>query len=233
MSKLESKTYEKLRDNKLIVFRLKDVSLLLHLDKTSTYNLIKAMKKKAIIKKISGSSYAFSDADDLVIACNAHFPSYISFWTALSYYHWSDQLPKKIYLCTTKYSKEINRSYYATIRKNRFFGYTQIGEIVIAEKEKAIIDSLFLPRYAGGIAEIQKCVNISLPQLDMEKLIRYTLQMENKALLRRIGFLIEKHLSESLLRKMKQQIGKGYELLDPTLPKKNNYNKEWLLDVNL
>ena len=78
MSKLESKTYEKLRDNKLIVFRLKDVSLLLHLDKTSTYNLIKAMKKKAIIKKISGSSYAFSDADDLVIACNAHFPSYIS-----------------------------------------------------------------------------------------------------------------------------------------------------------
>jgi predicted transcriptional regulator of viral defense system len=28
-------------------------------------------------------------------------------------------------------------------------------------------------------------------------------------------------------------IGKGYELLDPSLKKRNNLNKKWLLDVNI
>jgi len=41
------------------------------------------------------------------------------------------------------------------ISKKRFFGYVSIGNITIAEKEKAIIDSLLFPKYAGGIKEVR------------------------------------------------------------------------------
>lgn len=233
LSKLETQAYEILRNNNLTVFQLKDLSLLLNISRTKSYNLIKALKKKDTIKKVSGSKYSFTDINEYIIACNAHFPSYISFWTAFSYYHWSDQLPKTIYLCTTKYTKNVSNLHYVTIAKKKFFGYTQIGEIIIAEKEKAIVDSLLLPKYAGGIEEIRRCIKASLSQLDINKLIQYALQMQSIAVIRRLGLLMERNLSKSQLKQIKQHIGVGYELLDPSLSKKNNFNKQWLLDVNL
>lgn len=233
LSKNEEKAYETLRGHNLFVFQIKDLCLLLNLARVDAYNLIKALKYKRVIKK-QGAFYSFFDTDDFVIAVNIHFPSYISLWTALNYYGWSDQLPKKIYLCTTKYAPPLNHFSFITLSPKRFFGYTSLNGIVIAEKEKAIIDSLFFPKYAGGIAEIDACLRKALPQLDKEKLITYALQMKSKAVLRRMGYLLEKlGVKEQILKKIKRHIGHGYELLDPTLPRKNLNNLKWLLDVNI
>ena len=140
-------------------------------------------------------------------------------------------MPKKIFLASTKYSKEIENLKFITISKKRFFGYEQIGDIVIADKEKAIIDSLLFPKYSGGISEIIKGFNIE--SLNLEKLIKYAIRVDCKAVLRRLGYILEEKGEKRNLSKIKKLIGKGYELLDPSLPRKNNFNKQWLLDVNL
>ena len=96
---------------------------------------------------------------------------------------------------------------------------------------------LQFPKYAGGIKEIYNSLKSRQKEFDAEKLIVYALKIDSKAVLRRLGFVLEtvgyrgNNIKKSL-KKLKKNIGRGYELLDPTLLKKNNLNNKWLLDVN-
>ena len=233
LSKLENRAYEMLRNSKFVVFRIRDLCLLLEIKRVKAYNLIKSLKKKNAIKTIKRGLFSFNDVDEFVLATSVHFPSYISFWSALNYYGFTDNMPKRIFLSTTRYSKEINNFKYITVSKKRFFGYHSIGSIIIAEKEKALIDSFLFPKYSGGIKEIIKCMENSLNEIDMKKLLNYAGKMQSKSLLRRLGYVLEFIAHKKYLNSINKKIGKGYELLDPSLKRKNNLNKRWLLDVNI
>ena len=233
LSKLEDLAYQMLKKNDLSIFKYKDIKLLLNIDKIKAYNLVKALKKKGVIKKAGKRFLALSEANDFLVGININFPSYISFWSALNFYGFSDQMPKLIFLAGVKRSCQINNFKYVTLSKKRFFGYTMVHGITIAEKEKAIIDSLFLPKYAGGIKEIMKCIKYALNEIDINKLVNFALKMNSRSILRRLGFILEElKFRGKLLTKLRRNIGKGYELLDPNLKRKNNFNKRWLLDVN-
>jgi predicted transcriptional regulator of viral defense system len=230
LSKLENKAYEELRNNKFIVFKAKDLVMLLGINQTQAYNLIKALKNKEKIKKEKGFFY-FNDVDEFAVASNINFPSYISFFSALNYYNLSDNTPKRIFLATTKYTKETNMFKWICISKKRFFGYVSIGNIIIAEKEKAIIDSLLFPKYAGGIKEVRFALENAIKEINIDKMIEYAIKINSRVVIRRLGFLLES-LDVKNLSKLKKNIGQGYMLLDPTLLKKNNLNTNWLLDIN-
>ncbi len=231
-SKLENKVYEELKKNKFFIFKIKDLCLLLKVEKTKAYNIIKALKRKQIIKKIGKGFFVLSGVNEFSIGQSINYPSYLSFWSALNYYGFSDQIPKKIFFTTTKYTKEINDFKFVTLSPKRFFGYKNINGITIAEKEKAIIDSLLFPKYSGGIKEIYNSLKNNIKEIDTKKLINYAFKVESKAVLRRLGFILEGLDYKEGLKKMRRNIGRGYELLDPNLKRKNNLNKKWLLDVN-
>lgn len=230
LSKLENLTYETLRNNGFTIFKIRDLCLLLKINRTKAYNIIKSLKKKNAIKKIKNGLFSFADVNEFTLATSLHYPSYISFWSALNYYGFTDNMPRKIFLVTTKFSKEISNFKYITISPKRFFGYVKIGELVIAEKEKAIIDSLLFPKYSGGIKEIIKCIKAALKEIDIKKLIKYAEKVQSKAVLRRLCYILE--LNGYNLENIRRKIGKGYELLDPNLKRKNNLNNKWLLDIN-
>lgn len=233
LSKIEDKAYLKLKENNLFLFRIRDLELILGVSKMKAYNIVKALKKKRAIEK-HGIYLALKGVDELIVGTRLVHPSYISFWSALNYYGFSDNTPKKIFIASAKYSKEIDNFKYITLSKKRFFGYTLIKDMVIAEKEKAIIDSLLFPKYSGGIKEIEKCLGIALPSLNMEKLINYASNVKSKAVLRRLGYILENlNYKSKHMEKIRGKIGKGYELLDPSLEKKNNLNSKWLLDINI
>ncbi len=233
LSKLEDWAYQTLKRNNLSIFKSKDLRLLLNIDKTKAYNLVKALKKKGVIKKAGKRFLALSEANDFSVGARVNSPSYISFWSALNFYGFSDQMPKLIFLAGVKRSRQINDFKYVTLSKKRFFGYTMIQGIVIAEKEKAIVDSLLFPKYAGGIKEIRRCIRSALKEINVNKLANYALKMNSKATLRRLGFILEDlKFRGKIFKKLRRHMGKGYELLDPSLKRKNNLNKKWLLDVN-
>jgi predicted transcriptional regulator of viral defense system len=234
LSKTENEVIEIIKENKLDIFRIKDSMLLTKLDKTKAYNILKALKKKEAIKTIKSGTYAFFNTPELIIASNLNWPSYLSFFTALSYYKLTDQLPKTMFIASAQYTRQIGNYKFIQVSKKRFFGYTSYNGIVIAEKEKAILDSLLFPKYAGGIQEIEKAIKKALSELDIKKIIKYALQMGNKAVIRRLGYLLEKNkVKNSEIDKLYKKIGKGYEKLDPSLQKNNVYNAKWLLNINI
>ena len=231
LSKLEARAYETLRKNNLVIFKTKDLMLLLSIDKVKAYNLIKALKRKNAIIPLKNGTYMLYGVNELAAGTYLNWPSYLSFWSALSYYGFSDQVPKTIFYATTRYKKKTGNYKYVSLSRKKFFGYLRIGEITIADKEKALIDSLLFPKYSGGIKEIEASIKKALPEVDTKKLIGYAVKTGSKAALRRLGYILES-LGYKQTGSMRKNIGKGYELLDPSLEKKNNLNKKWLLDIN-
>lgn len=233
LSKLENRAYEELKRNNLFIFTIKDFSLLLKLRKTKSYNLIKALKRKKAIKAVGRRHLAFSGVNELALATAVHFPSYLSFWTALNYYGYSDQTPKTIFLATTRYTKENGSFRYVTLSRKCFFGYQQIGGLTVAEREKAFVDSLLFPKYAGGIREISRSLQAAFNEIDVEKLIVYVLRTGKAVIISRLGFLLERLGGrETILKKLKKRAARSYQILDPTLPRKGKLNKTWHLVVN-
>lgn len=230
LSRGEQEALDILRKNELWVFRAKDLRLLLGRTPFQAYNLLKALRRKQAISK-AGHFFIIKGSDEGVVGQRIGYPCYLSFWSALSYYGLSDQRPFLQFLVTTRYRKSVGNWKYITLTPRRFFGYCQKSDLAIAEQEKAVIDSLLLPKYGGGIKEIGKALqNINL---DKEKLIRYAQRMGSKVVLRRLGFLLEGLGWKKGLAGVRRNIGKGVQRLDPSLPWKNNVNKRWLLDVNL
>ncbi len=176
---------EKLEENKLDVFTTKDLE---RISGRKPYNLIKTLKKNNKIERIKNGVYALKNTDDMKLATRAIEPSYISFLTALNYYELSDQMPLKIQLATTKRKKHKDYDF-ITVQKNLFFGYTNINGIIIAEKEKAIIDSLYLPEHAQGLKNIKKIIKENINKLNINKLKTYA--QKNKTTLNKINKIIK------------------------------------------
>ena len=232
LSKLEDKAYAELKKNGLQLFKAKDLALLLNSDRIKIYNLIKALKKKGAIIKLNKNFFALNGANEFLIGQTINSPSYLSFWSALSYYGFTDNMPRKIFFATTKYCKKTNNFQYVTLAKEKFFGYAKIGDLTIAEKEKALIDSLMFPKYAGGMKEVESCIKAALKEISVGKLVEYALKINSKSVIRRLGFMLEQLKFRKYDGLLMKNIGKGYELLDPSMKKKNNFNKKWLLDIN-
>ena len=232
ISKTENLAIETLKKNKLKFFKLNDLALLLEFDKTKTYNLIKALKKKKIIEAVSSGIYCLEDANDFEIGVYFNSPSYVSFLSALNYYGFSDNNPKKITFVSTKYKKH-KKFEFICLSKKRFFGYKKEGDIVIGEIEKVFVDSLLFPKYSGGIKETSRLLIGNLDKLDMNKLIDYSLKVESKMVLRRLGFILDEKLDKKNKEKLLKKIGKGVGFLDPNIKTRRNLNKEWLLYTNL
>ncbi|MFH1511559.1 MAG: hypothetical protein ABIF10_07765 [Candidatus Woesearchaeota archaeon] len=226
-SGMEARVIKALEENSLEVFTTRDIRLLAGLSQVQTYNIIKLLKKHGHIRLVKNGLYYRTGTDEMVVAARAVYPSYISFLSALNYYGYSDQTSGKLTIATT--TKQSHKDYICVhISRSRFFGYTHINNIVIAEREKALIDSLYMPKYSGGIKEIIKCFRAA--KIGKRKIYEYATKMQSRAVMRRLGFVME-HVGMPLGKKI--VIGRGYELLEPSNEKKHNYNKKWLLDVNL
>ena len=233
---------EKLRSSGMGVFDADTLQKALGWKKGKIYQAVYRMKSKGIVSEIGHGKYIVplvSDLDIYQIACKIVWPSYISFWSALSYYKFTEQLPRTVFLATTKSRKTLKVKnidmVFIKLSEKRFFGYDKIDDIIIAGREKAIIDSILLSRYAGGIDEIFKCLKNGWDEIDKSILAEYAFRAKNKSLLKRLGFMIENgklDIEEKLLNKINSKIGTGFSKLDPQRQKTNMYSKKWQLILN-
>ena len=65
---MESNLLESVKIKSLVVFSVKDVSILLNLKPSQVYDVIKSLKKKNLIKVIKNGCYSMRDVDELLLA---------------------------------------------------------------------------------------------------------------------------------------------------------------------
>lgn len=162
------------------VFTVRDLASLLNKKRGYAYLQAYRWKKKKLIFEIEKGKYTLEE-DPFLVSSWIVWPSYISGWTALHYYHLTEQLPFTIQVITTKRRNKriINygnvRLEFTAVKPPFFIGFQRIiqqqKEIFIAEKEKALIDALAARKMS--LAEGIEIIKNNKGKISLRKLFYY------------------------------------------------------------
>ena len=123
--------------------------------------------------------------------------------------------------------------------EKHFFGINKMWidnfhKVNCSDLEKTLIDALFKPNYAGGIAEIAKALCTSRDKINFDRLYDYLLRFDSQAVIKRLGFIIEiLDLKHPIINKLQQIKTKSYVLLDPELPREGKMISRWSIQQNM
>lgn len=178
--------------------------------------------------------------DPVSFASNITWPSYISIWNSLSYHGLTEQIPHSIWVVTTRYRKNQilrlmnTQIFFIRVNTIQFFGYEKIVkdgmEIFMADAEKSIIDSLLFKRVS--VPELSEIIQLNLRKINKQKLIRYSVGIQNVALVKRIGYLLDKN-GYDFFEKLKGSIYNQVTLLEPNLPNRGSIDYKWKIKDNV
>ena len=111
---------------------------------------------------------------------------------------------------------------------------TPSEQVQVSNMERTILDGLARPDLCAGISEVATGLWMRKDDLDWEKLIFYSQKLGNRAVAKRLGYLLELYgLGLSHIEKLQEIIGKSYALLDPILPSEGAYLARWRLRINI
>jgi predicted transcriptional regulator of viral defense system len=159
-------------------------------------------QKKDYITKLINRHYLFTETQKselmlLRVSNCLYKPSYVSLESALGYYHLIPESVYTIQAVTTKktqlYETPVGAFNFRTMKPSLFFGYSilHINElpVLIAEKEKAIIDFFYLNPHVRETADIEamRINRKEMQDIDWNKFDHYLAVFNNKALNARVN----------------------------------------------
>jgi len=180
------KTYDmglltkKIYDSSIQLFPLKTLRDLMDIDKTSSlFKVVNRLVESGVLLKIERNKYVLKNysGSEFALANFIYEPSYVSFESALSFYGIISQFPYEVTSATIKQtrSKEFNSKQYSyyRIKKELSWGYVKHDNYLIAEKEKALLDQIYLS--SKGIKKIH-LEEYDLSLIDKNKLKSYMIK---------------------------------------------------------
>lgn len=217
------------RLEKYPLFTENDVSKIINKSSKYVRTYLYRMNIQGLIKRIEKGKYTLYD-DAMIFASYITVPSYLSLWTALRYYNMTQQQPTDIFVMSKTSRKSIQ--YQSTkiifINTKHMFGYKKERysdfDIFIAEREKAIIDSLL---FRIPLNDVNEALNHE--EINIHKLAKYAKQTKNKSLVKRLGYLLEHKKGNTFGLKA---IDNNYVKLDYLSKNKGKKDKKWKLLVN-
>lgn len=256
LSDLESKLVMELEWQEKRLVTLQDMMDILGCSYPHARKLAHQLEKKRWLDRLEPGKYQFipasrgsqavPDMNPLLVGSVLVEPYYYSYATANHFYGFSTQVPATVYVATTKTRRptEIRGVEYrfVSLKPSKFFGHqeTQVytAKVMMAEPEKAVVDSLDKMGYAGGIAEVAQVVQTARRRVDLHNLADYALRMRSHALVQRLGYLLET-LGGPLLPEVADRllagVGRSKTYLGPTgrWGTGGEYNARWQVVVNV
>jgi len=186
-------------------------------------------------------------------------PSAISHWSALAHHGFTTQLPTMIQASTPRQvvTPEMRRGQarrprgravwrvseieieYIHVAPQRFFGHQHIWvdrwhRVAITDAERTALDVIARSDIFGGIRAAIEIMENALPSLQIQRLVKYTLQYNEGATIKRMGWILE-HLgvSKETLAPLQAYPVTTYYRLDPQSPLKGKPNSTWQIKENL
>jgi predicted transcriptional regulator of viral defense system len=221
---------DKLRRSELAVFTIKDLQKITGKDERILSVYINRMTKMGMINKIEKGKFTIYD-DPFIVSTQLIYPSYISFLSAFFLHGKTTQTINEILVVSSRRKKDIDvfgmKIKFITLNPRFMFGFKKVGKgnsyIFLAEVEKAIIDSLFLPRYCP-LSEVFS----ALKEADIDKTLNYASLIGIEAVNRRLGYLLDVLGVETKLRAK----GKAAYKLNPAIKSLGRFNSKWRLYIN-
>ena len=139
------------------------------------------------------------DTNPLVAGAVLVSPYFFSFGTACTHYGFTEQVFSDVYLVTRARRKSElvrgKRYVFVPVAEERFFGFAEIkvlgAAVQMATVERALLDAIDSPRYAGGIGEVSRIVARASRQVEWGVLVNHLRRFGESALAQRLGYLLE------------------------------------------
>lgn len=175
-------------------------------------------------------------ADEPWVLAKALFdPCYIGGWSAAEHWDFTEQIFNSTMVFTTKKSqaRELDltgaKFTIKTVKPERIFGgqnvWRENHKVTISDPTRTIVDAFNDPAVVGGIRMAVDILGRYLKSeyKNTDLLFRYSKQMKNTAIFKRLGFVFERlHPEEKeFIEKIKKEIKSGYSQLDPATPGKS------------
>ena len=194
-------------------------------------------------------------AHEFEIAMALVDPAAISHWSALHYHGLTEQVPRHVFVLTTKgawipRSKESKQrqpsgSYavgdttyrFVQIKRDRFFGTEKVwvgdARVSVTNLERTLLDGLSMPHHCGDFAEVLHAFRVAKDRLDAGRIAGYAVRL-GVTTAKRLGWVLESEgVSLSKLEELAALPIKGYRKLDPTGPRRGPCNSRWMVQENL
>ena len=251
LSKRESEVVLELEWSGRRCVTIKDVSSLLNCSYDYAKKISQRLVKKRWFEPIGKGKYLLisaSSGKEGIPSANALLtgsflvnPYYFSYSTSNAFYGFSTQMPSTVYIATTKnkHSVKIGNIYYRFIllSERKFFGFENVrvfdAEVLMADREKTIVDSVDKIRYVGGIREVFDVLKNGVKKVNVTRLVDYAVRMGSSSLIQRLGFLLEDMKVEFDEEKLLKCVGKSTVFLDPYREKKGKFHKKWRILRNI
>lgn len=214
------------------VFSVQDVQRLGNFHREYSKLVLFRLLKSGLVKRVTKNSYTLGE-NILVVSSNLKTPSYISLWSASSFYGFTEQILNKIDVVSTRKISPINFEGYKIhfVRAKNFFGYKKIqiddGEMFMVEQEKLLLDCFLHFKEMGNFDEIIKVFEKA--EVSTEKVVEYLKRIGNQSLIKRVGFMLEKYKGIDLSKNFK--LDRNYVFLNQFSKRYKSINSKWLVKI--
>ncbi len=166
--------------------------------------------------------------DALVLASAVWSPCYFSGFTAAR--HWG--LTEQVFRTTiVKTARRVRSSTASLLDAEYLLMHVTAGalewglepawqeevRLLFADPTRTIVEILDAPRIGGGLRHAAEILRAYLDEHEGERLVEYALRLGNRAVLKRLGFLLESQGwgSPELIAACRAELSSGISLLDP------------------
>lgn len=131
-------------------------------------------------------------------------PYFFSYGTACTHHGLTEQAFAEVYLaCRERRRAETirgKRYVFVYVPEKHFFGFEEtlvLGQPVqMATLERALLDAIDRPRYAGGIGEVSRIAARAAPRVSWDALLELLRRWGSSALVQRVGYFLDLHGAE-------------------------------------
>jgi predicted transcriptional regulator of viral defense system len=104
----------------------------------------------------------------------------------------------------------------------------------ITDRERTVLDLIVRPELYGGIRAASEIMEGALAQIDLNQLVTYALRYDVGAVIKRMGWLLERMgVDANLLFPLQNYPVTGTILLDSNQPRSEKIDPSWQVNENL
>jgi predicted transcriptional regulator of viral defense system len=171
--------------------------------------------------------------DAWVVAARLFAPCYIGGWSAAEYWNLTEQIYSTIVVVTLQKPRKRNLRISGsdfllrTTTEKAMYGLSAVWRetvrVAVSDPSRTILDMFNDPRLGGGIRPtVDIFVNyLRSKEKNLDLLVEYARRLDNGAVFKRLGFLLEQLASgeKTAIAACQSALTKGYAKLDPALDK--------------
>ena len=142
-----------------------------------------------------------ADTNPLAAGAVLVSPYFYSFGTACTHHGLTEQVFSEVYLACQAQRRSVTirdkRYVFVNVPPRRFFGFDEIAvlghTVQMATAERAVLDAIDRPRYAGGIGEVSRIVARAARKVSWDGLLDLAHKWGSSTLVQRMGYYIDLH----------------------------------------